>query len=93
MRKAEIFIAAPSGSRFTFAHASWTRESAGLDRRHAGALEAIDGEPELIAPDYTKAAIVRTRSCRPQVNDAHTEMAAHYGTAILPARPGEHPNP
>jgi hypothetical protein len=51
------------------------------------AFEAIGGVPELVVPDNAKTAVVRVSFYDPQVNRTYAEMAAHYGTAILPARP------
>ena len=51
------------------------------------AFEAIAGVPLLLVPDNAKVAV--TKACRydPQVNRTYAEMAAHYGTNVLPARP------
>ena len=38
-------------------------------------------------PDNAKTAIIKASFYDPQVNRTYAEMAAHYGTAILPARP------
>jgi len=51
------------------------------------AFEAIGGVSELVVPDNTKTAIVKACFYEPEVNRTYAEMAAHYGTAILPARP------
>ena len=51
------------------------------------AFEAIGGVPELVVPDNAKTAVVRVSFYDPQVNRTYAEMAAHYDTAILPARP------
>jgi len=59
--------------------------AARLDRVRA--FEAIGGVPELVVPDNAKTAIVKASFYDPQVNRTYAEMAAHYGTAILPARP------
>ena len=37
-------------------------------------------------PDDAKTAIVEASFYEPEVNRTYAEMAAHYGTAILPAR-------
>jgi transposase len=50
-------------------------------------FEAIGGVPELVVPDNAKTAVVKASFYDPQVNRTYAEMAAHYGTAILPARP------
>jgi transposase len=87
LRKAQIFVAVLGASSFTFAHASWTQTLPDWIDAHIRALEAIGGVPELIVPDNTKTAVVKACLYEPQVNRTYTEMAAHFGTAILPARP------
>jgi len=56
-----------------------------LDRcPHTRALAAIGGVPSLIVPDNAKVAAIKACLCGPQINRTHAEMAAHYGTAMLP---------
>ena len=43
--------------------------------------------PNLLVPDNTKVAVIKACLYEPQVNRTYAEMAAHYDTAILPARP------
>ena len=43
--------------------------------------------PGLLVPDNTKVAVIKACLYEPQVNRSYAEMAAHYDTAILPARP------
>ncbi|MGY3533143.1 hypothetical protein ACVILK_003269 [Bradyrhizobium embrapense] len=54
---------------------------------HVGALAAIGGVPTLLVPDNTKVAVIKASLCDPQINRTYAEMDAHYGTAVLPARP------
>ena len=54
---------------------------------HVRALEVIGGVPHLLVPDNTKTAVIKACLYDPQVNRTYAEMAAHYDTAILPARP------
>jgi transposase len=51
------------------------------------ALAAIGGVPRLIVPDNAKVAVIKACLYEPQVNRTYAEMAAHYGTAVLPIRP------
>src|SRR6478736_1715588 len=87
IRKAQIFVAVLGASSFTFAHASWTQALPDWIDAHVRALEAIGGVPHLLVPDNTKTAVVKACLYDPQVNRTYAEMAAHYDTAILPARP------
>ena len=43
--------------------------------------------PRLIVPDNAKVAVIKACLYEPRVNRTYAEMAAHYGTAILPTRP------
>ena len=87
IRMAQIFVAVLGASSFTFAKATWTQALPDWIAAHVRAFEAIGGVPELVVPDNARTAIVKASFYEPQVNRTYAEMAAHYGTAILPARP------
>jgi transposase len=86
-RPAQIFVAVLGASNFTYAEASWTQALADWIGAHTRAFEAIGGVPNLLVPDNTKVAVIKACLYEPQVNRTYVEMAAHYDTAILPARP------
>ena len=86
-RPAQIFVAVLGASNFTYAEASWTQALADWIGAHTRAFEAIGGVPNLLVPDNTKVAVIKACLYEPQVNRTYAEMAAHYDTAILPARP------
>jgi transposase len=87
MRMAQIFVAVLGASSFTFACATWTQTLPDWIDAHVRTLEAIGGVPQLLVPDNTKTAVIKACLYDPQVNRTYAEMAAHYGTAVLPARP------
>jgi transposase len=43
--------------------------------------------PRLLIPDNAKVAVIKACRYEPQINRTYAEMAAHYGTAVLPTRP------
>ncbi len=43
--------------------------------------------PELVIPDNEQAAVRRASRYEPDVNRTYHDLATHYGTAVLPARP------
>ena len=86
-RAAQIFVAVLGASSFTYAQATWTQGLADWISGHVGAFEAIGGVPALLVPDNTKVAVIKACLYDPQINRSYADMAAHYGTAILPARP------
>ena len=86
-RPAQIFVAVLGASNFTYAEATWTQGLGDWIAAHTRAFAAIGGVPQLIVPDNAKVAVIKACLYEPQVNRTYAEMAAHYGTAVLPARP------
>jgi len=87
VRAAQIFVAVMGASNFTYAEASWTQALADWIGAHTRAFAALGGVPKLLVPDNTKVAVIKACLYEPQVNRTYAEMATHYDTAILPARP------
>src|SRR6516225_926283 len=87
VRAAQIFVAVMGASNFTYVEATWTQALADWIGAHTRAFAAIDGVPRLLVPDNAKVAVIKACLYEPQVNRTYAEMAAHYGTAVLPTRP------
>ena len=87
VRVAQIFVAVMGASNFTYVEATWTQGLGDWITTHTSAFAAIGGVPHLLVPDNTKVAVIKACLYEPQVNRTYAEMAAHYGTAVLPARP------
>jgi transposase len=51
------------------------------------ALEYFGGVPRLIVPDQTRSLVKNPCWYDPQNNRLYEEFAAHYGCALLAARP------
>lgn len=47
----------------------------------------LGGVPKVVVPDNLKAAVLKADRYDPGLNRTYAEMAEHYGTAIVPARP------
>ena len=86
-RPEQIFVAVLGASNFTYAKATWTQGLGNWIAAHTRAFAAIGGVLQLIVPDNAKVAVIKACLYEPQVNRTYAEMAAHYGTAVLPARP------
>ena len=87
VRAAQIFVAVMGASNFTYAEATWTQGLGDWIAAHTRAFAAIGGVPRLLVPDNAKVAVIRACLYEPQVNRTYAEMAAHYGSAVLPTRP------
>ena len=86
-RKAEIFLAVLGASTYIFAEATWTQSSADWISSHIRAFEHFAGVPRLLVPDNLRSAITKACKYEPKENASYAELARHYDTAILPARP------
>ena len=85
--QAQLFVAVLGASNYTFTTATATQTSADWIDAHVRALNFFGGVPILIVPDNARALIAAPDRYEPKVGLAYAEFAAHYGAAILPARP------
>ena len=84
---AQVFVAVMGASSFTWAEATATQTLPDWIGSHVRALDFFGGVPAQIVPDNPKVAVVRADWREPGLNRTYQELADHYGTAILPARP------
>lgn len=85
----ELFVAVLGASNYTFAEATRTQSSHDWILSHVHALEFLGGVPLALVPDQLKSGV--TDACRyePGVQRTYAELARHYATAVLPARPAK----
>ena len=86
-RQAAIFVAVLGASSFTFACATWSQGLPDWIGAHVRAFGYFGGVARQLVSDNLKAGVTRACFHEPAVNRTYGEMAAHYGTAIVPARP------
>jgi len=86
VRTAQIFVAVLGASNYTYAEAVWTQTLADWIGAHGRALEFFGGVPRQIVPDNLRSGVLRANWYEPGLNPTYRDLAAHYGTAILPAR-------
>lgn len=87
MRSAQIFVAVLGASNYTFACASWSQKQVDWLHAHVKAFEFFGGVPEMVVPDNLKSAVRKTHRYEPEINPSYQQLAAHYQTVIVPARP------
>ena len=87
IRKAELFVAVLGASNYTFAEATWSQRLPDWIASHVRMFEFFGGVPKLLVPDNLKSAIIKACYYEPNVNRTYTDLAQHYDTAVLPARP------
>lgn len=87
VHQAAIFVAALGFSSYTFAEATWSQELPCWIGSHIRAFEYYRGLPMLVVPDNPKTGVAKACRYEPDLNPTYSDMAAHYGVAVLPARP------
>lgn len=86
-REAHLFVAVLGYSNYTFARATADETRNSWLSCHVAAFSFLGGAPHLVVPDNPRTLVNKTCIYDPDINPAYTEMALHYGTAVLPARP------
>ena len=83
----EIFVASAGVSGLLFALAVPSQRQEHWIHAHCEWYEALGGVPKITVPDNLKSAVLKAGR-DPILNPAYLDMAEHYDTTLLPARPG-----
>lgn len=87
VRAAQIFIGVLGASNYTYVEATWTQSLPDWIGAHVRMLAFFGGVPDQLVSDNLKAGVTKACFHEPGINRTYAEMAAHYGTAVIPARP------
>ena len=87
VKTAQLFVAVLGASSYTFAEATWTQTLADWIGSHARAFAFFHGVTAITVSDNLKSGITKACFYEPDVNLTYEDMAKHYGTVIVPARP------
>jgi transposase len=83
----ELFVSVLGASNYTYVEAVRTQRVTDWIACHLHAFEYIGGVTAVVVPDQLKSGV--TRACRyePGLQRTYEDMARHYNTAVIPARP------
>lgn len=84
---AKLFVAAMGASSYTYAEAVASEGLEDWIGAHTRMFAFFGGVPKVVVPDNLKSAVITPDRHDPGLNRTYAEMAEHYGTAVLPARP------
>lgn len=87
IRNAQVFVAVLGASSYTFACASWSQKQEDWLAAHVKAMDYFGGAPQIIVPDNLKSAVSKTHRYKPTITASYQQLAAHYQSVIIPARP------
>ena len=85
--KAQIFVAVLGASSYTFALATRAQKTEDWLLGQRKAFEYFGGVTQVIVPDNPRSLVANPDRYEPQVGRSYSEFAAHYGCAVIPARP------
>ena len=85
--EAELFVTVLGASNYLYAEAFPSQELPYWIAGHAHALDFYGGAARLWICDNLKSGVTKAHRYEPFINRTYAEMAAHYGSAVLPARP------
>jgi transposase len=83
----ELFVMTLGASNYTYAEATRTQALEDFVGATVHGLEYFGGVPEMLVPDQLKSAVKTPDRIEPEVNATYAELAQHYTTAVVPARP------
>ena len=85
----ELFVMALGASSYTYAEATLTQQVPDWIASHTRAFAFYGGVPAATVCDQLKSGVTVPCRYEPGVQRTYAELAAHYGTTILPARPAK----
>jgi transposase len=87
VRDCQLFVAVLGASNYTYAEATFTQRLVDWIGSHVRAFTFFGGVTAQIVSDNLRSGITKACFYEPTVNRTYAEMATHYDTAIVPARP------
>lgn len=87
--EAQIFVATLGASNYSYAEATASQKLPDWIKSHIRALEFFGGVTQILVPDNLKSGVTHPCRYEPDVNPTYTDLANHYGTTVIPARPGK----
>lgn len=85
----ELFVGVLGASLLVYAEATATQQVADWVQSHVRMLDFFGGVPRAFVPDQLRSAVRRPDRYEPLAQRSYAEMARHYQSAIVPARPGK----
>lgn len=83
---AYLFVAVLPCSCYAYAELCSDMKSENWLLCHVHAYEYFDGVPRLLIPDNLRTGVTKNTRLDTIINRSYTELADHYGTAVVPAR-------
>jgi transposase len=87
LKLTQLFVAVWGASTYTYAEATLSQMLPDWTNSHVHAFEYFGCAPRVLVPDNLKSGVTKACKYEPDLNPTYSDMAEHYGAAVLPARP------
>jgi transposase len=87
IRPCYLFVAVLGASNYLYAEPSLSQDLEAFLAAHVRMFAFFGGAPDLLVPDNQKTGVTKASRYEPDLNPAYTNLAEHYGCAVLPTRP------
>lgn len=85
-REAQLFVGALGASNHTFAELTWSQTLPDWIGSHVRMYRFFGGVAQLTIPDNLRTGVRHACFYDPDINPTYADLAAHYGTTVLPTR-------
>ncbi len=85
--KAYVFVAVLPYSGYAYVEAFLSQDQECWTTAHVNAYQYFGGVTRILTPDNLKTGIIKNSKSETVINKIYQELAEHYGTAVIPARP------
>lgn len=82
-----IFVAILPYSGYAYVEAFFSQNQENWITAHVNAYRHFGGVTRILTPDNLKTGVTKNSRSETVINRTYQEMAEHYGTAVIPARP------
>jgi transposase len=83
----QLFVAVWGASNYTYAEATLSQTLPDWIGSHVRSFQYFGCAARILVPDNLKSGVNKACFYEPELNPTYSEMAEHYGCAVLPARP------
>lgn len=87
LRDAAIFVGVLGASSYTYAEAHFGQSLPNWTGAHVRMFGYFGGSSAVLVPDNLKSGVTKPCWYEPDINPTYQDLAIHYGTAVVPARP------
>ena len=87
--EAALFVGVLGASSYTYAEAHFGQTLPNWTSAHVRMFSYFGGSTAVLVPDNLKSGVKHPCWYEPDINPTYQDLAVHYATVVIPARPGK----